>query len=140
MKQVPAGDSLATPTPVACVNVFVSERGNEFMRDIARALVEAAAQNGRQSTLVTDRLPEVDGSINLVVAPHEFFTLSDAATTDLQRAAAASVCVCTEQPGTPWFRLSVEQFDAINFAGIVLYKISIFLFYLTPAIMLRMVG
>ena len=108
MKQVPAGDSLATPTPVACVNVFVSERGNEFMRDIARALVEAAAQNGRQSTLVTDRLPEVDGSINLVVAPHEFFTLSDAATTDLQRAAAASVCVCTEQPGTPWFRLSVE--------------------------------
>ena len=56
----------------------------------------------------TDRLPDVDGSINLVVAPHEFFTLSDAAKTDLQRAAAASVCVCTEQPGTPWFRLSVE--------------------------------
>ncbi len=39
-----------------------------------------------------------------------------------------------------WFRLSVEQFDAINFAGIVLYKISIFLFNLTPAIVLRIVG
>ena len=39
-----------------------------------------------------------------------------------------------------WFRLSVEQFDAINFAGIVLYKTGIFLFNLTPAIVLRIVG
>jgi hypothetical protein len=38
-----------------------------------------------------------------------------------------------------WFRLSVEQFDAINFAGIVLYKIGIFLFYLTPYIALHIV-
>lgn len=39
-----------------------------------------------------------------------------------------------------WFRLSVEQFDAINFAGIVLYKTGIFLFTLTPAIVLRIIS
>ncbi|CAB4882971.1 unannotated protein [freshwater metagenome] len=90
------------------VNVFVASRGNEFMRDIAAAFVEAASALGRAASLVTDRLPQPDGSINLVVAPHEFFVLSDASTADLQRAAAASVCICTEQPGTPWFRLSME--------------------------------
>jgi hypothetical protein len=35
-----------------------------------------------------------------------------------------------------WFRLSVEQFDAISYAWIVLYKIGILLFYLIPCIVL----
>lgn len=39
-----------------------------------------------------------------------------------------------------WFRLSAEHFDAINFAGIVFYKVSIILLFLTPYIALRMVG
>jgi hypothetical protein len=39
-----------------------------------------------------------------------------------------------------WFRLSPEQFDAINFAGIVLFKIGILLFNLTPYVALRIVG
>jgi len=93
------------PAPVA---VFVAPRGNAFMRDIASWLVEASELAGRRAALVDDRLPRADGSINLVVAPHEFFELSDAPKADLQRAAAASVCVCTEQPGTPWFHLSVD--------------------------------
>ncbi len=38
------------------------------------------------------------------------------------------------------FRLPVEQFDAINFAGIVLYKTGIILFNLTPYLALRIVG
>ena len=41
---------------------------------------------------------------------------------------------------TKWFRLSTEQFDAINFAGIVIYKTGIFLFNLTPYIALRIAG
>ncbi len=36
-----------------------------------------------------------------------------------------------------WFRIPVEQFDAINFAGIVFYKISIILFCLVPYLALR---
>ncbi len=101
---VPAAPSRA-PAPV---RVFVAPTGNQFFDDIGCWLVEAAQQSGRAAVLVTDRLPTTDGSINLVVAPHEYFELFDAPTADLQRAAAASVAVCTEQPGTPWFHLSVD--------------------------------
>jgi hypothetical protein len=93
---------------VASVNVFVAKRGNQFMVDIAGWIAEAAELTGRRVALINDRLPSADGSINLVVAPHEFFELYDAPRKDLKRAAAASICVNTEQPGTPWFRLAVE--------------------------------
>ena len=39
-----------------------------------------------------------------------------------------------------WFPLRAEQFDAINFAGIALYKLGILLFNLVPYIALRIVG
>lgn len=96
----------ATPRPA--VNVFVAATGNEFMRDIAANFVEAARLLGRESAVISDRLPEVDGSINFVVAPHEFFVLSDEPSAELKRAAAASVAICTEQPNTPWFHLSLD--------------------------------
>jgi hypothetical protein len=38
-----------------------------------------------------------------------------------------------------WFRLRAEQFDAINFAGIALYKLGILLFNLAPYVALRIV-
>jgi hypothetical protein len=38
-----------------------------------------------------------------------------------------------------WFRLTAEQFDAINFAGIALYKLGILLFNLVPDVALRIV-
>jgi len=31
-----------------------------------------------------------------------------------------------------WFKLSVEQFDAVHYAGIALFKLSIFFFNLVP--------
>lgn len=92
----------------APVRVFVAANGNEFMRDIASWFVDAARLAGRTSELVSDALPSIDGSINLVVAPHEFFELFDASADTLQRAAAASICVGTEQPGTPWFDLTLD--------------------------------
>ena len=92
----------------APVKVFVAATGNAFMRDIASAFAEAATLLGRSATVVTDRLPEVDGSVNLVVAPHEFFVLSDEPVAELKRAAASSVSICTEQPNTPWFHLSLD--------------------------------
>ena len=39
-----------------------------------------------------------------------------------------------------WFRLSIEQFDAVNFAGIVLYEVGILLFNLIPYVALRIVA
>ncbi len=39
-----------------------------------------------------------------------------------------------------WFRLSVEQFDCIVYASLVLYKAGIILFNLVPYIALRIVA
>lgn len=36
-----------------------------------------------------------------------------------------------------WFRMSPQQFDAVNFAGIALYKVGVLLFNLVPYIALR---
>lgn len=38
------------------------------------------------------------------------------------------------------FRLSAEQFDAINMTGILLYKIGVILFNLVPYLALRITG
>ncbi len=38
------------------------------------------------------------------------------------------------------FRLSVEQFDAINYAWVVIFKVSIILFNLVPYFALRIAG
>ena len=92
-----------THKPVA---VFTSSRGNRFMYDIGTWLVEAAALAGRRSELVVDELPDDPGTINLVVAPHEFFALQDHGDDVLNAAASLSVPVATEQPGTPWFHIA----------------------------------
>jgi hypothetical protein len=39
-----------------------------------------------------------------------------------------------------WFHLSHEQFDALHYAGIAIFKIGILLFNLVPYIALRIVG
>ncbi len=89
------------------VRVFVARDGNGFMRDIATWIVAATTSAGRDATLVDDRLPEPDGAINLVVAPHEFFLLRDDDDATVRAAARCSIPICTEQPGTPWFLLSL---------------------------------
>ena len=76
------------------VNVFVTRDGNGFMRDIATWIVEAARVAGRTAALIDDRLPQPDGAINLVVAPHEFFLLRDDDDATIRSAARCSI------PGT----------------------------------------
>ena len=39
-----------------------------------------------------------------------------------------------------WFRLSGEQFDAIHYAGMTLFKVGIILFNLVPYVVLRIVA
>ncbi len=41
---------------------------------------------------------------------------------------------------TKWFKISVEQFDAIHYAGIAAFKIAIFFFNIVPYFALRIVG
>jgi GT2 family glycosyltransferase len=83
----------------------VSATGNVFMTEIAEALNDAIAQSGREVRLHRHGLPAREaGTINLVVAPHEYFTLYEGASeASLVKAAAESVSVGVEQPGTYWF-------------------------------------
>jgi len=85
--------------------VYVSALGNVFMTEIADALTNAIAQSGRDVEMYRHGLPtRTPGTVNLVVAPHEYFTLYEGANeAALVRAAAESVCVGVEQPGTYWF-------------------------------------
>lgn len=39
-----------------------------------------------------------------------------------------------------WFKIPVDRFDAIHYAGIALFKIGIFLLNLVPYLALRIVG
>ena len=39
-----------------------------------------------------------------------------------------------------WFRLSIEKFDEIHYAGIAFFKIGIFFFNIVPYFALRIVG
>jgi hypothetical protein len=39
-----------------------------------------------------------------------------------------------------WFRLSVEQFDALHYAGMTIYKLGIILLNVVPYVALRIVG
>ena len=39
-----------------------------------------------------------------------------------------------------WFNLPVEKFDTIHYAGMALFKMSVFLFNLVPYFALRIVG
>lgn len=105
------------------VKVFVARDGNAFMRDIATWITETSLELGRGAEMIDDRLPAADGSINLVVAPHEFYVLRADSDDAVRAAIRQSVPICTEQPGTPWFELAYDLCSAsplvadINAAG-----------------------
>ena len=39
-----------------------------------------------------------------------------------------------------WIKLSEEQFDAIHYAGLAMFKVAIFMFNLVPYLAMRIVG
>jgi hypothetical protein len=41
---------------------------------------------------------------------------------------------------TKWFDLSKERFDAVNYSGMAVFKIAIWVFNLTPYFALRLIG
>ena len=89
--------------------VFVAERGNVFMREIASWVVAGLQEGGYRAELCLSGVPQAASDrLNLVVAPHEYFELAvDPA--DRVAAARASIPVCTEQPGTPWFEIQMRS-------------------------------
>jgi GT2 family glycosyltransferase len=90
--------------------VYVSDRGNIFMTEIAAVLAAALGDLGYEVLFPAPGLPEVARNrINVVVAPHEFFPLQRGVSESaLQQAAEASVSLGVEQPGTHWFELGTQ--------------------------------
>ena len=91
-------------------HVYVSDRGNIFMTEIAALLAAGLADLGYETVFPAPGLPEKGrGRINLVVAPHEFFPLQRGQRESaLLRAAEASISIGVEQPGTSWFELGTR--------------------------------
>lgn len=102
------GDTSVLMTPT--YYVYVSDRGNVFMTEIAAVLAAALSDLGYHTMFPAPGLPERGRDrANLVVAPHEFFPLQRAyGERELLEAAAVSVAVGVEQPGTPWFELGTH--------------------------------
>ena len=92
--------------------IYVSRRGNVFMTELAQLLQRVLIDLDRTAVLLASGLPESrDDGINIVVAPHEFFHFArvEGASADrLAQAAQDSVCVTTEQMGTPWFDVQTD--------------------------------
>jgi GT2 family glycosyltransferase len=90
--------------------VYVSPVGNVFMTEIAEMVVHSIEESGREVSLLRHGLPKSEpGTINLVVAPHEYFTLITGFTeAAIVRAAAQCITLGVEQPGTQWFELGAR--------------------------------
>ena len=91
-------------------HVYVSDRGNIFMTEIAALLAAALGDLGYSTVFPAPGLPErARDRVNVVVAPHEFYPLQRGVReSDLLKAAETAVSVGVEQPGTPWFDLGAH--------------------------------
>lgn len=91
-------------------HIYVSARGNVFMTEIAALLAASLADLDYDTVFPAPGLPEPGkGRVNLVVAPHEFFSLQEGVSErDLVAAAASCVTVGVEQPGTRWFEIGAH--------------------------------
>ena len=99
-------------------HVYVSDRGNIFMTEIAALVAAALADTGRRTVFPAPGLPEAGPDrINIVVAPHEFYPLQRGIPDrDLLAAAETAVSVGVEQPGTHWFDLGARYSSVGPFA------------------------
>jgi GT2 family glycosyltransferase len=97
------------------ITIYATHRGNVFMMELASLLEATLRDLGREVTLSTVGLPDRrEGNVNVVVAPHEFFHfagLEGCSAGQIAEAAGASVCVTTEQRGTPWFEAQVSVIE-----------------------------
>ncbi len=107
------------------VLLHVSPYGNLYMREVAEFLGRGFDDLGVANAIVEHELPrDQPGVCNLVVAPHEFFTLfPNVSEVQTLEAAACSILLNTEQPETSWFglvlrylRVARAVFDINSFA------------------------
>ena len=92
--------------------LWVSNYGNVYMAELAQLLANVLTDLQRDVSVRTAGLPKaVPNNVNLVIAPHEYFVLlrESHSAEQMLDAAAASVCLTTEQMGTHWFELGLQS-------------------------------
>jgi hypothetical protein len=89
--------------------VHTTALGNRFMGDLAELYACGLRDRGVDVRVAHDELPASDPEcVDLIVAPHEFFAVGPALTPyDRDEILHRCAVLTTEQPGTPWFDLSV---------------------------------
>ncbi len=110
--QAPGGVVLSPPPAVRSGSpsaaVYVSTRGNLFMREIAGDLVRDLNSAGMTAELrdetssIADRPP-----VSIFMAPHEFFILGDGWDWVRDEVLQTAIMFGTEQPQTGWFAKSL---------------------------------
>lgn len=115
------GSTSVSPT----YHVYVSDRGNIFMTEIAALLASALSDLGYTTVFPAPGLPEKRRDrINLVVAPHEFYPLQrHVPEAELLRSAEHAVTVGVEQPGTSWFDLGA-QYSSVALAVLDISRVA----------------
>ena len=89
-----------------------TKAGNHFMQEIAEFYVRGLQEAGFNVELVFDQIPREEiGTLSVIVAPHEFYPLFLEKQLDektLSEITSQIVLLNTEQPGTSWFKKTVQ--------------------------------
>ena len=89
--------------------IFVgTRRGNSFMNELLDAVAFEVAQLGVTVERALDRFPEAEGGVYVVI-PHEFFATAPRSAHPDDAQLRRTIAFCVEQPGTPWFDLTVAR-------------------------------
>ena len=90
----------------------LTKSGNHFMQEIAEFYVQGLQEAGFDAELVFDQIPKIEaGTASIVLAPHEFYPLFLEKQLDgekLNEVTNQVVLLNTEQPGTSWFKKTVQ--------------------------------
>jgi hypothetical protein len=90
------------------IGVYASTRGNYFFNEIRDIIAQGLREAGYEPILLTEKDPQNGNpAINMVVAPHEFFTLGDGERWLTDSFLSKSIIVNTEQWQTQWFAKSL---------------------------------
>ncbi len=102
--QPAAAAAVTMPRPATRIGIYVSSRGNVFMRDIAEDLAASLHAAGVAVAVRDETAPICDGpELRLFVAPHEFFLLGRGPAWVRDDVIASGLMLNTEQPQTAWF-------------------------------------
>lgn len=106
------GAAPAVPAPIAdpkrfSAAIYVSSRGNFFMREIADVLKAGFDDLGVTAEVRDETGRPQDATHHIVVAPHEFFVLGDGKRWATDDFVSRAIVFSTEQIQTPWFARSL---------------------------------